>query len=253
MARPRGGYANAAGERIPGVTTVVGMLDKPALVGWAGKESIEGATKHYLAIINEMKDKLESATTWNQVQDVIEMPVPPCPTWRDICYGKRDQAAEDGTTAHDLFERYLNGEDVSRGEHSEAAWRAFENAREWHRGLGHDVHVWPHERSLISKLDFAGTPDAISKSPEGKVELADWKTGQGVYESQMLQLSAYAHLLEEVEGMRVDGCHLVRFHRDHGDFHHHHYDRDVLDAGWEIFRRLVELWPMLAAFRKRLK
>ncbi len=252
MARPRGGYANAAGERIPGVTTVLGLLDKPALVGWAGKLCVEETSKHYLGVLNGMKDKLEDSHTWSEVQDVIEMPVPPCPTWRDFCYGQRDKAAQDGTTAHDLFERFLNGEDVQRKTESDGAWRAFENAREWKANLAVEFEVWPHERPLISeRLGFAGTPDAIARH-DGRVMLADWKTG-GVYPEQVAQMAAYRHLLSEVEGISVEGCHLVRFHRDFGDFHHHHFAPDALDAGWELFQSLLRVWPALAALKARVK
>lgn len=228
MARPSKGYANDAGERLPGVTTIIGLLDKPALVGWAGKLCVEAG--------------------WQAARNGE-----PVPRWQEVCYGKRDKAAEDGTRAHDLFERLLRGEDVQRGpEDSDGAWRAFENARKWLSGLSLRFEVWPHERPLVDqRLGFGGTPDAIARQGD-TVSLADWKTG-GTYPEHLIQLAAYRHLLRECEGITVTGCHLVRFHREHGDFHHHQWADDALDIGWDAFLSLLTLWPAMKRLRERVK
>jgi hypothetical protein len=227
MARPRQGYVNSAGERIPGVTTIIGLLDKPALVGWAGK--------------------LCSEAGWRAAKAGE-----PIPKWNEVCYGIRDRAAQDGTAAHDLFERLLRGEDVRRSESdTNGAWKAFENARAWKDGLSIQFEVWPHERPMVSELGFGGTPDAIARQGN-MVALADWKTG-GIYPEQLIQLAAYRRLLSECEGITVDGAHLVRFHREHGDFHHHHYADDALDMGWECFEALLRLWPELKLLKARVK
>ena len=65
MARPKTGYADPNGQRVPGVTTVIGILDKPALVGWAGKLCAE-------------------AGWWAAKNDE------PVPHWREVCYGIRE-------------------------------------------------------------------------------------------------------------------------------------------------------------------
>lgn len=230
MGRPAKGYFHPeTGERLPGVTTVIGLLDKPALVGWAGKLCAEAgwqAAKRHEGV----------------------------PYWRDICYGKRDKAASDGTRAHDLFERLLNGEDVTRSEDdSDGAWNAFENAKAWKEGLSIEFKVWPHERPLVDVgIGFAGTPDALGKEPDGTIRICDWKTG-GVYPEQVIQMAAYRHLLKVVEGIEAKGAHLVRFHREHGDFHHHHYADDALDLGWKCFKELLPLYRNLKKLKERTK
>lgn len=229
MGRPAKGYFHPeTGEKLPGVTTVLGLLDKPALVGWAGKLCAEAGWK--------------AAKSGEGI-----------PYWRDVCYGKRDKAAQDGTRAHDLFEQYLNGEIVTRSEtDTDGAWRAFENAKEWAEGLSIKFHVWPHERPLVDiGMGFAGTPDALAKQGDS-VMIADWKTG-GVYKEQIIQLAAYRHLLKEVDGIEVSGAHLVRFHREHGDFHHHHYADDALDIGWNCFQELLPLYRHMKELEKRTK
>lgn len=230
MARPKQGYFNDAGERIPGVTTVIGLLNKPALVGWAGKLCAEAG--------------------WNAGRNGE-----PLPRWSDVCYGTRDKAAADGTRAHDLFEQHLRGQTVVRGlDDSDGAWQAFENARRWLDLGSIEFEVWPHERPLVSeRYGFAGTPDAVAREPDGAVRGCDWKTSKGVYPEFIIQLAAYRHLLRECEELETKGCHLVTFHRDYGDFHHHFYDDDALDIGWEVFKALLAVWTPYGALKGRFR
>lgn len=223
---PTYAYATKEGVRLPSVTTIISLLDRPALIGWAGKLCI--------------------AAGWEAGKKSL-----PPPYWRNVCYSQRDNAAESGTQAHALFERALLGETVVRAEETDQAWRAFQNAQEWREGLSIKFEVWPHEKPLVSVLGFGGTPDAIAKQG-GSYALADWKTG-GIYPEQLIQLAAYRHLLKEVEGIEISGAHLVRFHREHGDFHHHHFADDALDIGWNCFEALLLLWPRLRELKQRAK
>jgi len=76
MARPKSGYKNNAGKRVPGVTTIIGRFkDSGGLLWWAfeqGKSAERGE-------INSL-------------------------------YDKRDEAAASGTIAHELFELHIRGE-----------------------------------------------------------------------------------------------------------------------------------------------
>ena len=235
MGRPKHGYTLEDGTPVPGVTTIIGELNKPALVGWAGKTVGLAAVEHGKA-------------SWQAGRD--GGPAPAFPRWNDILYGQRDRAAEDGTMAHDLFERHLRGEEVIRDGERDGAWTAYENARHWLETTGLEFQVWAHERPLVHPQGyFAGTPDATAKLGN-QLYLADWKTG-GLYPEHAIQMAAYRELLKEVDGVEVQGCHLVRFHRDHGDFAHHYLADDALDWGWEVFKRLVGLRPWLEKLRKR--
>jgi len=238
MGRPAHGYSTQDGRAVPGVTTIIGELAKPALVGWAGKTVGLAAVDHGAACYAAGKEGTRA---------------PAFPRWGEILYGKRDKAAADGTAAHNLFERHLNGEEVERSPHdSDGAWQAFENAKLWLSTTGIDFKVWSHERPMVHPSEcFAGTPDAIARQ-DGKTWLADWKTG-GLYPEHCIQMAAYRELLRECEGIEVEGCHLVRFHRDHGDFAHHFMAADALDQGWEIFHNLMDMRPHLLELRKRFK
>ncbi len=226
MARPKIGY-HIDGEPVIGTTTVCGMLAKPALVGWASK------------LCTEVSWRAGKAGE-------------PLPKWTDICYGTRDEAASAGTLVHESFEAHLRGQPPVEFDDTEvgnAARQGYENAVHWLESSG--LRVEPYEKPLVSmQFRFGGTPDAIMHG--GGVSLGDWKTG-GVYAEMLLQMAAYRQLLTECAGVEVVGVHLVRFSRECGDFSHHFFGDDLLDVGWEVFRRLLDIHPLLKQIEGRVK
>ena len=76
MARPKGGYKNKDGKRVPGVTTIINRFkDSGGLMWWAFEQG--------------------KAAERGEIGSL---------------YDKRDEAAEAGTIAHNLFEMFINGE-----------------------------------------------------------------------------------------------------------------------------------------------
>lgn len=227
MARPVHGY-ELDGEPVIGTTTLCGLLNKPALVGWAGKTCTEEA--------------------WRAGRDGQ-----PKPKWGDILYGRRDAAANAGTLVHELFEAHLRCQplpEVPDNEIGAAAMRGFANAKRWLEGAA--LVVESYEKPLVSrKYRYGGTPDALVISG-GVVALGDWKTG-GIHPEMIVQMAAYRQLLRECADMDVRGVHLVRFHREFGDFAHHYFDDDALDQGWTVFEGLLRLHGPLKQLEKRVK
>lgn len=229
MARPKTGYASRSGTPLPGVTTICGLLDKPALVGWAGKRMYEAALVYGTACY---------------IAGQTDGEVSAMPKWQDVLYGERDQAASDGTRAHDLFAAFLNGEAPTRDESiSDSAWQAFENAQHWFSTSG--LEIESHERPIVSEeLGFGGTPDALIHDQNGNLFLGDWKTGR-VFPNHLIQMGGYALLIKDSTGRSVQGCHLVSFKRDRGGFSHHFWGRDELALGVKVFTHLLRLYPTL--------
>lgn len=230
MARPKGGYAAGDGLPIPGATTPIGLLAKPALVGWAGKTCTEIAWK---------------AGKAGQ----------PLPKWTDILYGKRDDAASAGTLCHEAAEAYVHGLPLPTFPETDVgkkAWQAFENFVHWLDASA--LKITPHERPLVSEqYRYGGTPDATAEL-SGKTYLADYKTGSGgIYPEVVIQMGAYRQLLLEAEGIQIAGAHVIRFGRETPDFHHAYFAPDALDIGWDIFRHLLAMYQPLKDLEKRVR
>jgi hypothetical protein len=213
-----------------GTTTICGLLDRPALVGWAGKTCTQEAWE---------------AGKAGQ----------PMPRWNDVLYGKRDDAAAAGTLVHDLFEAHLRQlplPPVPDDDIGKAARRGFANALAWLGSSG--LVVESHERPLVSRrYRYGGTPDAVGRDSAGRHLLLDWKTSKGVYASMIIQMAAYRQLLAECEGVTVAGVHLVRFSREYGDFAHYYFEDDALDLGWSIFEALLAVYSPLKELERRVK
>jgi hypothetical protein len=98
-------------------------------------------------------------------------------------------------------------------------------------------------RLISTNLRFGGTIDGVARI-DGKRSILDWKTSRQVYSSHLIQLAAYGLLWDsafpdqEIEG----GFHLLRFDKNHGDFHHHHYqDLSAAVQSFLLMRRLFDL------------
>ena len=157
------------GEWVPGVTTILGVLNKPALPKWAA-----GSVAEYVADNREAVEHLYAAGRGPMVAALKETP------WQ-----RRDDAAARGTTFHEFAERIAKGEEVDVP----------------------DEQVGLVESCLAFLDDYGIGDDAIAEvcvgSREhryaGKVDLIangaiwDYKSGKRIYASTAYQLSGYAN------------------------------------------------------------
>ncbi len=219
--RPTSGYRNAAGERVPGVTTIIGRFkDSGALLHWAfaqGRLAEQGKI--------------------------------------DSLYDNRDKAADAGTLAHDMIEASIHGRDpqalllAAPAEIAGKAQNAFEQYAKWASQTR--MEIIATELPLVSETyQYGGTLDAIAKIGDDLVIL-DWKTSNGVYTDYLIQLAAYQHLVLECTDYRpTGGFHLLRVAKESGDFAHHHWAE--LADGFEMFRLLRRAYDLDKVLKKRV-
>lgn len=208
MARPVHGYRNAAGDKIPGVTTIIGRFkESGGLLQWAFKQGQSGVPH---------------------------------------LYAERDKAAEAGTLAHDLIETnilskppspIIAGPDIIK-----KAENAFQQFLEWREQT--KIEIVATEKSYVSeKHQFGGTVDAIGRDMKGRIVLLDWKTSNAIYTDMLVQLAAYALLLEEcAPEYTPQGFHLLRVAKESADFAHHFFgELDDAKKQFILFRGAYEL------------
>lgn len=149
------------GEIVVGVTTIVGILNKPALVPWANRIGLQGIdVKRYV-----------------------------------------DDKADIGTLAHALIIGELTGQKVDTSDYSQAQISAAENAclsfYAWQKK--HKLTIYEAEKELVSeRYRFGGRFDILGEI-DSIIELLDLKTGSGIWEEHYYQLGGYLLLLEENE------------------------------------------------------
>jgi hypothetical protein len=152
-------YRTADGEVVPGVTTVLGVIEKPALMKWAWECGMAG------------EDYRKS----------------------------RDKAASIGTLAHWLVECHLRGLEPDTSEFAAADIGKAENAvlkfMGWWEGAGY--RLLASELQLVHEVEkYGGTLDILAVRRDGGVVLVDIKTSKAIYPEYFRQVAAYGELYE---------------------------------------------------------
>lgn len=156
------------GDWVPGVTTILGVLNKPALTKWAAREVAE-----YVADNREAVEHLYHSGRGPMVAMLKETP------WQ-----KRDTAAARGTTFHDFAERIAKGEEVDVPDEQVGMVESclqFMEDYDIPANATAEVCVGSREHRYAGKVDLLAN-DAIR----------DYKSGKRIYASTAFQLSAYA-------------------------------------------------------------
>ena len=168
-------YKTTGGRRVPGATTITGLLNKPYLVTWANKLGLDGidSTKY------------------------------------------RDEAADIGTLAHAMVQAHLQGLKLDDDEYSplqlDMAANSFLKYLEWEKNK--NIKVIFCETPLVSDKNlYGGTMDLYCEL-DGIKTLVDFKTGKAIYGEYFVQTSAYAELLKE-HGHQVEQIKILRIGRD---------------------------------------
>lgn len=155
------------GAWVPGVTTILGVIDKPALRKW-----VASTISEYVADNEDAITHLRAMGRMSMVAALKEIP------WQ-----RTDTAAQRGTDFHDIAERIARGEEVDVPgplvQLVESALQFFED---------YDIHPEVIEAPVASREHkYAGKLDLIANDA-----IWDWKSGKRIYPSTALQLSAYA-------------------------------------------------------------
>ena len=181
-------YKNSVGVRVPSVTTVLSVLNKPALVPWANKLGLQGidSTKYV------------------------------------------DEKAAIGTLAHEMIQSFIHDKiagalfednlpigiedytDYTPNQVTQAKL-SFSKFLKWYKE--NDIEPILSEQGFISEFyQFGGTIDFLCKL-SGKLTLVDFKTCKAIYSEHFIQLSAYEELLGEA-GYPIDESRILRIGRD---------------------------------------
>jgi len=195
-------YELSDGTKVPGVTTVLGVLNKPALVIWANRLGLQG--------IDSSK--------------------------------YRDGMADIGTLAHQMIVDYFKGEETDTNEYSKSQIDAAENCLlsfwEWEKG--HKIEVILAEIPLVSREHgYGGTIDCFCKL-DGQPTLLDFKTGKAIYPEFFYQLAAYEQLLAEA-GHSFEASRILRIGRDNDEgFEERSVGK--LDKQFELFKHCLAIY-----------
>lgn len=158
------------GHKVPGVTTIIKVLDKPALVGWAARESAAYAVEHWDELaglpIMERADKITRARFESNRRAIVR-----------------------GHRIHEFGDKISHGVPVEVPDEYRGPAEAYARFLDaW------DLQTIATESPVChTAYRYGGTFDAIAESPRLGRVMIDIKTGSGVYPETALQLAAYRH------------------------------------------------------------
>ena len=192
---------------VPGVTTILGLMAKPALVPWANRLGLQG-----IDVSKYVDDK-----------------------------------ADIGTLGHAMVTDKLSGVETDTKDYSENQISKAENCALsfWQWEKEHPIEeVFFVERPLVSEAHrFGGTLDIYAKI-NGKREIIDLKTGSGIYPEHAWQVATLKVLLEE-NGFPVDGTRIINIPRAESEsFVEKVVTEKENEVGWQIFKSLLSVYNL---------
>lgn len=200
-------YKLQGGQLVPGVTTIIGILAKPALIAWAYNCGVKGID------------------------------------YRKV----RDNSADIGSLAHYLLLCRFSGETPDTSDYSPADLAKAHNSLKSFQAWNENNPMKPLmvETPMVSeKFGFGGTPDLYGiRTTDNAQILVDFKTGKAIYDEAKIQCSAYGYLIYEQTGKWPDKTLILRINTGNNeDFEVRTVER--IDAHWELFRHLLRVYEL---------
>lgn len=215
------------GQVIPGATTILGVLSKPALIFWASNMASDYFKSQIVPGV--ALDEVEIERIWQQARKAHTQ--------------KKLDSATLGSMVHKYVEQYIKGENPPMPVNPEMKG-ACERFLQWVQD--HQVKFLVSEQMVFSKKHlYAGTTDFICKI-DGRLWIGDLKTSQSVYSEYFAQTSAYLEArTEEFPTEKFDGAVIVRVGKEDGDFEAVSKTREELAPHFELFLNCLAVYKSL--------
>ena len=200
-------YRLKSGTLVPGTTTVLSLLAKPALIAWAYNCGVKGID------------------------------------YRKV----RDNSADIGTLAHALILAEFTGQTPDTSEYSPADLAKAQNSlKSFHSWLAvNPLKPVLVETPLVSEtFGFGGTPDvyAIRQTDNAHI-LIDFKTGKAIYAEASIQCASYGYLIYENTGKWPDRTIILRINTGaNDDFEIKTVEQT--DKRLELFKHLLRVYTL---------
>ena len=243
LSAPHTVYKGHAGNRLTGVTTYLGVLAKPQLLGWYASMEREGILQ-YLRNERPLPTKKDGKPLW-------------------FAEAKRDKAADLGTVVHFRAECWLKGETAEGEGIPPDLWSASQHGLDrfisWWQGEG--LILETSERVLVYEngvMSFGGTADIVARDMDGRKVLVDLKTSKASpywpYDEVFGQVAAYAEALHLLDDERVDRILVARIGKEPKD------ELQVVELsesqrkeGWRLFSAAYDAYEAKKALERTRK
>ena len=225
---------DGAEYRLRSVTSILGVLNKEALIQWAVDQAMDDLRSSLVpgddGIIHITPHGLEAALGQARMAH----------------YRTKTEAADLGTLAHDYIESYLRtGTEPDLGDQDPRVANCYDLFRRWWDQAGLSV-IQTELMVYHAAQGYAGQLDFLAADKDGAPVLIDWKTSKSIYWNYDLQVVAYAKALHAMGRGVTSAIRIVRIGREDADFEVREIPRD----NWRRLGALFEACiPLSDAFR----
>ncbi len=166
------------GVKMTGVTTILGVIAKPALIPWAVKTCadyiMDNCERHEDGWLVSEKDLKEAKSAHRK---------------------KKESAGDVGTLVHDAVENYVKNGEIP--ELPENIMKMFNEFKDWY-DEGKYTLIESEKKLYSEKHFYAGTVDLVIEDKDGRRFIADIKTSGGVYPEYYAQMGGYHIAYDEM-------------------------------------------------------
>jgi hypothetical protein len=222
------------GKRKPSVTTILNVINKPALIPWAVRTTVDFIGQH----LDELRDSLTIAEANSIFQQA-----------RKAADAQKREAGDIGTQVHEAIRSFFRGIEYDITKLPVQGAKAYSAFLDWINE--HDFKCDQTEIKLYHpEYDYCGTADAIGIM-DGERVLIDWKTGSGIYPEASMQAAAYCKALyieawDEMPAIEYNKAYIIRFPQKKGGFDPDRdikiLDREQIEEAFEVFLCALKIY-----------
>ncbi len=200
---PQGHHYLLDGKKITGVTTILNVIAKPALINWAANMAVDYIKMRFEKAGDTRSEFYENPLELDRLLEEA----------RKAHCQKRDKAGDIGTETHKWIEEWIKTKgdiDIHPDTQVRKMCQNFINWAETNK-----VKFLASEKRVYSeKFWFAGTYDFLAEI-DGKTYLGDIKTSSGIYPEMWAQCAGYQICEEEQNPeLKIDGNIIVNLKKD---------------------------------------
>lgn len=189
---------------LPGVTGVLGIIAKPALINWAKRESLAIVERGLLHLLGGKASKRVVIGA-----DFISKLVAEAKANPDK---QKDDAATLGTRVHAYVDNVVTGKPLGKIEND--ILKPVAGFAAWWQSSGIEILMGDTKVASL-KHGYGGSLDALGYDVKNyELILCDWKSARSIHHEFALQIAAYVRAFEETYNVEIGRAIIVRFAKD---------------------------------------
>lgn len=203
-------YYNSKGIEVPSVTTILKLLNKPAIPRWANSLGFK-----HLSYDKTLEESAHYGTNVHNALDAYFKNVKYIP---ELKYS--DEELKIRTSLYHFF-----------------SWKN-----------KHELNTILNEKKLVGE-EYGGTLDWYGEI-DGKLTILDFKTSKDFNASMFLQLSAYTHLIEEYSSYKVEQVAILILNYKNPKFKFKILSKEEIEPYFGVFNDLQKLFGKVYSLDK---